>query len=108
MNNILSARTALIALSLAASLAVGAQFAHAAISRQLDFGSTGSDVSQVQTYLATDASLYPQGLVTGYFGVLTRAAVQRFQVFYSITSPGLPGYGLVGPLTRAKLNSLQK
>ena len=36
--------------------------------RELSFGMSGSDVSVLQTYLAHDASIYPQGLVTGYFG----------------------------------------
>ena len=51
----------------------------ASISSTLDIGSTGGDVSTLQTYLATDVALYPQGLVTGYYGALSAAAVQRFQ-----------------------------
>lgn len=75
--------------------------AHAdSLSRQLEVGMSGSDVSALQAYLATDASLYPEGLVTGYYGVLTRAAVMRFQ-----SANGIPSVGRVGPLTLAALNA---
>src|SRR3989338_9122749 len=87
----------------------GIQAAYAAISRQLDFGSTGSDVIELQTYLATNASIYPSGLITGYFGPLTQAGVQRFQTAQGIVSAGTPettGYGRVGPQTMARINIL--
>jgi peptidoglycan hydrolase-like protein with peptidoglycan-binding domain len=73
------------------------------------FGSTGANVTSIQTYLASNPSFYPQGLVTGYYGALTQAAVQRFQAFYGIVSSGSPsttGYGRVGPRTLAKMNEL--
>ena len=54
--------------------------------------------------------VYPEGLVTGNFLSLTRAAVIRFQEKYSfeILAPlGFEkGTGFVGPATRAKLNQL--
>lgn len=75
--------------------------ASALFTRQLDIGSRGNDVIQLQIMLATDPSIYPEGLVTGYFGRLTARAVARFQAFY-----GLPTAARVGPLTLAKLNSL--
>ena len=51
--------------------------------------------------------MYPEGLVTGYYGNLTKLAVGRFQIKYGIvTSTGDAGYGNVGPKTRAKINSL--
>lgn len=56
--------------------------------------------------LAQDTAVYPEGLVTGYFGAATRRAIQRFQEKYGIAAPGDPGYGLVGPKTRAKVNEL--
>ena len=80
----------------------------ASISSTLDIGSTGGDVSTLQTYLATDVALYPQGLVTGYYGALSAAAVQRFQCRANLVCSGsaaTTGYGRVGPLTRAALNA---
>lgn len=87
----------------------GIQSVSAAITSSLDIGSTGSNVTQLQTYLATNASIYPSGLVTGYFGPLTQAAVQRFQAAQGIISSGSPsttGYGRVGPRTMAAINIL--
>ena len=72
----------------------------ASLYRQLDFGVTGSDVSDLQTFLSLDASIYPEGLVTGYFGPLTRAAVTRFQ-----TKNGIDAVGRVGPITMAAINN---
>lgn len=76
------------------------------LSRTLRMGMSGSDVSSLQAFLASDPSLYPEGTVSGYFGGLTQAAVQRFQVRQGIVSSGTPdstGYGLVGPGTRAAI-----
>ena len=69
------------------------------LNRQLDLKATGDDVSAVQTYLAKDSSLYPQGLVTGYFGSMTASAVSKYQ-----TRNGLASVGRVGPQTLALLN----
>ncbi len=72
-------------------------------------GSIGADVTRLQTYLAQDPSLYPEGTISGYFGVLTEAAVKRFQGKHGIVSSGTPestGYGVLGPKTRTKLNTL--
>jgi hypothetical protein len=70
------------------------------LSRQLQVGSRGADVSALQTFLAADSSLYPSGLVTGYFGSLTRAAVIRFQA-----RNGISQVGRVGPQTLAAINA---
>ncbi len=72
------------------------------LTRNLALGSKGADVSKLQTYLAKDASLYPEGLITAYFGKATQEAVQRFQRKYKIVSSGT-GYGVVGPMTRAEM-----
>jgi peptidoglycan hydrolase-like protein with peptidoglycan-binding domain len=71
-----------------------------ALTRQLDLGMQGSDVGMLQTYLATDATIYPQGLVTNYFGSLTASAVSNFQ-----SKNGLATVGRVGPETLALLNT---
>ena len=67
--------------------------------RQLQTGSTGSDVSSLQTFLAQDTSVYPHGLVTGYFGFLTKSAVSNFQ-----SLNGISAIGRVGPQTLAVIN----
>ncbi len=72
----------------------------ATITSQMDIGATGSDVTTLQSYLAQDSSIYPEGKVTGYFGALTAAAVARFQ-----TAHGLASVGRVGPLTLVALNN---
>ena len=70
---------------------------------------TMGQVSQLQKFLARDRTLYPEALITGYFGPATRRAVKRFQVKTGIVSAGAslsnPTVGMVGPLTRAVLNT---
>lgn len=78
----------------------GPVFAHAAtLNRELEIGMTGDDVSALQTFLAKDKTIYPQGLVTGYFGFLTKAAVSNFQA-----RNGISTVGRVGPITLAAIN----
>jgi len=90
---------------------LGIRSAHAAIQRQLDVGSTGADVIELQTYLAANAGTYPPNRITGNFDLLTQSAVQRFQSTQGIVSSGTPktsGYGRVGPRTAQKLNALMR
>jgi peptidoglycan hydrolase-like protein with peptidoglycan-binding domain len=75
--------------------------AAAMITTSLDIGSRGADVTSLQTFLAMDPTIYPQGLITGYYGSLTAAAVRNFQARY-----GIQVVGRVGPITRAKINEL--
>jgi len=66
------------------------------LTRPLDLGVTGADVTSLQQFLAA------QGLLTvaptGYFGPLTAQVVLAFQKANDIEA-----VGIVGPLTRAKL-----
>ncbi|MEK7109020.1 MAG: peptidoglycan-binding protein [Patescibacteria group bacterium] len=91
-----------IALAVVSTLIMAAPlFASAeTLNRQLEVGMSGADVSALQSFLAQDATLYPQGLVTGYFGLLTKAAVANFQA-----RNGLPAVGRVGPMTLPVLNA---
>ena len=73
----------------------------AIIGGELSVGSTGSQVTQLQQFLATNPKIYPSGDVTGYFGPLTKAAVTQFQVAY-----GIDQVGQVGPITSAKINNI--
>lgn len=95
-SNIVLRNTAILCLL----LAIVPVFASAALTRQLQLGSRGADVSELQTFLAASASVYPQGLITGYFGSLTQAAVRRFQALNGISQ-----VGRVGPQTLAVINS---
>lgn len=61
-------------------------------------GYSGDDVKVVQKYLATDKTIYPEGLVTGYYGILTKKAVERYQ-----QRNGLPITGEVSGVTAEKL-----
>jgi hypothetical protein len=68
----------------------------------LTIGSTGSDVTKLQTVLVSKGYLVmPAGVPMGYFGALTKAAVQKYQMAKGIS----PVSGYVGPLTRAALNA---
>jgi len=85
--------------------------------RNLSFGDRGADVFRLQRFLNADpdtvvapAGPGSPGKETAYFGLATKRAVIRFQEKYKdeVLSPArLPAAtGFVGPLTRAKLNSL--
>ncbi len=76
-------------------------FAYNQITTQLDPGARGQNVTNLQTFFADNASIYPEGMITGYFGTLTKNSVNRFQAAY-----GLSQVGRVGPATMAKINSL--
>lgn len=69
----------------------------------LAVGDSGTDVQVLQKALQS-LGMFPIDSVvtpTGYFGGITRQAVLTFQSVYGITSTGI-----VGPVTRAKLNTL--
>lgn len=69
------------------------------LTRQLQVGARGADVSALQSFLAEDPTIYPQGLVTGYFGPLTKSAVSNFQA-----RNGISTVGRVGPITMMAIN----
>ncbi|PIR84048.1 hypothetical protein COU18_01420 [Candidatus Kaiserbacteria bacterium CG10_big_fil_rev_8_21_14_0_10_51_14] len=110
MNKHVLSRTGIVLSSAALLFALTWAWSAAAatITSTLDFGSRGSDVTSLQQFLAADATLYPEGLVTGYYGSLTAAAVQRFQCRQNIVCEGdaaSTGYGRVGPRTLAAVNA---
>lgn len=73
----------------------------------LRYGMRHAQVTALQTFLSLDSSIYPEASITGLFGPATKRAVQRFQKRYKITDEKNNAYGLVGPSTRAKINSLK-
>ncbi|OHA06831.1 MAG: hypothetical protein A3B29_03150, partial [Candidatus Sungbacteria bacterium RIFCSPLOWO2_01_FULL_51_34] len=54
----------------------------AAFAKNLGIGSRSGDVSMLQELLKADPALYPEGIVSGYFGPATQRAVKRFQAKY--------------------------
>src|SRR3989338_8293952 len=71
------------------------------IKRSLGRGMSGADVTLLQQILAGDKKIYPEGLVTGYYGALTEKAVKQFQKKYNISQ-----VGIVGPMTLGKLTQI--
>ena len=90
----------------------GGQSYCSALYNNLYFGlSNNNEVKCLQDFLKSQGTdIYPEGLVTGYFGNLTKLAVTRFQQKYAseiLTPLGLfSGTGYVGSSTRAKINQL--
>ncbi|MDP3772011.1 MAG: DUF2330 domain-containing protein [bacterium] len=76
--------------------------------RSLSRGSAGNDVRLLQIILRDTPGVYPEGLVTGYFGSLTYKAVVKFQESNRqkiLTPINLSvGTGYVGAATRSALN----
>lgn len=90
-----------IAIALFLSFVFYPLFTNAAtLNRQLEIGMSGADVGILQTYLSKDINVYPAGLVTSYFGPLTKEAVSVFQ-----TNNGISSVGRVGPITLVAINS---
>lgn len=77
--------------------------AAASFDKNLSVGSTGSDVSALQTWLISKGFNIPavaaDASKAGYFGQQTKTAVMAYQ-----KSVNVPATGFVGPLTRATLN----
>ena len=79
------------------------------LDQNLWFGLKNDRVRKLQEIFAKDKTIYPEGVVSGYFGELTVKAVKRFQEKYGIISSGsaeTTGYGVFGPKTRIKFNEV--
>ncbi len=83
--------------------------------KTLNTGNTSSDVKRLQQILNSDpdtkiaaSGVGSSGNETEYFGSLTEKAVGKFQEKYGIAQEGDPGFGYVGPKTRAKLQEVFK
>lgn len=69
-------------------------------SQDLYYGLTSSEVKCLQQFLTNlGLNIYPERLITGYYGSLTKAAVQRYQALKGIITTGY-----FGPLTRATVS----
>ena len=69
--------------------------------KQLRRGMTGDDVKLLQEFLATDPDIYPEGLISGYFGPMTERAVKKLQKRMCLDQ-----VGNVGPQTLRRINEL--
>ncbi len=74
------------------------------IARDLALGARGSDVEQLQRFLIAQKFLAADA-ATGYFGALTRKALQEWQLKAGVVSSAdlRAGWGRVGPRTRAAI-----
>ncbi len=80
---------------------LGQELSKLRLESRLTTGSQGEEVRTLQKLLASDSTLYPEGLVTGVFGPLTENAVKRFQAKLKLEQ-----VGIVGPQTLAKINEI--
>lgn len=78
----------------------------AAFAPGLKLGVTTKEVTRLQTILKKDPSIYPEGLVTGYYGPATDKAIKALQIKEGITTAGSAVYGLLGPATSKALVTL--
>ena len=80
------------------------------LTARLQYGDRGDEIILLQTWLKKNPAVYPQGIVSGFFGRLTQASVIRFQEKYAsniLVPQGLDrGSGIVDDLTIKKLNEL--
>lgn len=72
-----------------------------ALTRDLGLGSRGGDVSVLQQFLV-GVGVYPEAVVSGYFGSLTKVALQKFQKEQNIA----PISGYFGPMTKKRILNL--
>ncbi len=64
-------------------------------------GMTDADIKTIQELLASDPAIYPKGLITGYFGPMTKEAIKRFQA-----KNGLEVTGEIDAETRAAMDAI--
>ncbi len=108
INSLLATISALQA-QLSATTGGGTMMSSYTFNTNLTVGSTGTDVMNLQKVLngSSDTRVASSGVgspgsESSYFGGLTKAAVMKFQTKYGIS----PVAGYVGPITRAKLNTM--
>ncbi|MDP3697145.1 MAG: peptidoglycan-binding protein, partial [Candidatus Taylorbacteria bacterium] len=73
----------------------------ALVTKTLQRGASGNDVRGTQELLNKFPDIYPQGLVTGFFGPATETAVKKLQEKFE-----LPVTGSINETTRKKINDL--
>lgn len=98
---IITLSVALLASVSLVSAQVGVQ--NFAFSKDLSVGATGSEVSNLQTWLIANGydipALSSMLAVKGYFGAQTKVALMKYQ-----NENGIPNTGYFGPITRERFN----
>lgn len=69
------------------------------ITKELYKGVSGNEVKEIQKFLKQSPEIYPEGLITGYYGSLTEKAVKKFQ-----EREGLSATGKIDETTRSSIN----
>lgn len=75
------------------------------LGRSMGLGTQGADVQQIQEFLK-EKGFFKHSVATGFFGPLTKEAIEAFQASRGIVTNGSPettGFGFVGPRTQAAL-----
>lgn len=76
--------------------------------QDLELNMENTEVQRLQDVLKK-LGYFPTNVAsTGFYGNITATAVGKFQEAYNIVAKGGSGYGRLGPITRAKLNSVTK
>lgn len=88
--------------SFGVTYAAGDSKSKALLVDDLSLGSRGKEVETLQNFLAKDTSLYPEGIISGFFGSRTRSALIRFQIREHI----VPALGYFGRKSRARVLEL--
>lgn len=70
------------------------------LTQPIVFGETNEDIALVQRLLASDPTIYPYGVDSGFFGPKTQEAIRNLQTRYD-----LEPVGVVGPATTALLEA---
>ncbi len=84
------------------------QYQSVSFTKYLYPGLFSPDVKNLQSLLSNYPDIYPEQKITGYYGPLTKQAIQRLQIKYNITNQSDNAFGLVGPKTRKILNLLEQ
>ncbi|MEK7654438.1 MAG: peptidoglycan-binding protein [Patescibacteria group bacterium] len=74
----------------------------AQLAQILRFGTRSTEVEDLQKLLKQSPEIYPEGLVTGYFGPLTEAAIKRFNEKNGIKSVVVVGQDIQANVTELK------
>ncbi|MCR4275692.1 MAG: peptidoglycan-binding protein, partial [Candidatus Wolfebacteria bacterium] len=71
------------------------QYPSISFTKYLYPGLFNPDVKNLQSFLSQYPDIYPEGKITGYYGQLTKQAIQKLQLKYNITNKSDPAYGQV-------------